>query len=160
MNYLLNQTRRAFTFIEVAVVIIIIGILAAMVVPKFSSVTDDAKAASVQGTLGGVRAAIAGFRTSALLSSKPPFPTLVELNTLGTVLQQPVPANPFTNQTAVQIVSALAAANRTTSNESSYGWNYFVDNSSTPPTAIFYANSTATTTVKNAAGAFLTANKL
>lgn len=155
-----SRTWRAFTFIEVAVVIIIIGILAAMVVPKFSSVTDDAKAASVQGTLGGVRAAISGFRTNALLSSRPPFPTLTELNTLGTVLQQPVPANPFTNQTAVQAVSSTAAANRTTSNESSYGWNYYVDNTSTPPTAIFYANTTATTTVKNAAGAFLTANKL
>ena len=95
-----------------------------------------------------------------MLSSKPPFPTLTELNTLGTVLQQAVPANPYTNKTAVQTVSATAAANRTTSNESSYGWNYYVDNASTPPTAIFYANTTTTTTVKNAAGAYLGANKL
>ncbi len=160
MNTLFRSARHAFTFIEVAVVIIIIGILAAMVVPKFTSVTDDAKAASVQGTLGGVRAAISGFRTSALLSGKSPFPTLKELNTLGTVVQQPVPANPFTNQSAVQAVSAAAAASRTMSNEAAFGWNYYVDNTTTPPTAIFYANSTTVTTVKDAAGINLTANKL
>jgi|CXWL01.1.fsa_nt_gi general secretion pathway protein G len=152
--------RHAFTFLEIAVVIIIIGILAAMVVPQFSSVTDDAKTASLQGTLGGVRAGIAGYRTQRLLAGQTPFPSLAELTTVGTVLQNEIPENPFNGKSAVQSVSAAAANARTVSNTSTYGWNFYADNTATPPKAIFYANSTDATTDLDDAGAARSANSL
>ena len=151
---------RAFTFIEVAVVIIIIGILAAMVIPRFGNVTDEARTASLQGTLGSVRSAIAGFRTARILAGGSPYPTLVELTTNGTVLEQEIPANPFTGVRGVQSVSAAQAAARAVASPTQYGWNYYVDNSATPPAAVFYPNCTTETTVTNAAGAASGANTL
>jgi prepilin-type N-terminal cleavage/methylation domain-containing protein len=156
----MRAVHRAFTFIEVAVVIIIIGILAAIVVPRFGNVTDEARSAALQGNLGSVRASIAGFRTSRLLAGGSPFPTLAELNTIGTVLEQEIPANPFTGVTGVQLVSAGEAARRTVSSPSTIGWNYYVDNSATPPVAVFYSNCENATTVLNASGVAKKANEL
>lgn len=152
--------RRAFTFVEVAVVLIILGILAAMVVPRFGGITDDARTASVQGTVNGVRASIAAYRTNALLAGNPPFPALKELLYPGLVLQSDIPPNPFTGVGGVREVSSKAGMYRLVDGEEKYGWNYYVDNSATPPVAIFYANSSAETTAKNADGKPLTANEL
>lgn len=160
MNRILSPFRHAFTFIEVAVVIIIIGILAAIVVPRFGNVTDEARTAATQGTLGSVRASIAGFRTSRLLAGGSPFPTLAELTTSGTVLEQVIPANPFTGATAVQAVSASAAAARTVSNPTQFGWNYYVDNTATPPVSIFYSNCETNTTGTDPSGAAKKASEL
>ncbi len=53
------QTQRGFTLIELVVVIVILGLLAAVALPKFIDVTTDARASSVQGVAGGLRAAVA-----------------------------------------------------------------------------------------------------
>ena len=152
--------RRAFTLFEAMIVIVIIGILAAIVIPNFGSVSNDAKAASVQGTLAGVRSSIASFRSAALLRGATPYPTLTELTTVGTVVQMTIPANPFSSVSGVQTVTATQARARTVVNAATYGWNYCVDASVTPTVMYFYANSTATTTVSNGAGGFLAANRL
>jgi hypothetical protein len=44
-------------------------------------------------------------------------------------------------------------------NPTAAGWNYYVDNSASPPTAIFYANSSDVTTTPNGSGGFKTANQ-
>ena len=54
----MNQ-QRGFTLIELVVVIVIIGLLAATALPKFIDVTTDARESSVQGVAGGLRAAAA-----------------------------------------------------------------------------------------------------
>ncbi|MEM7227674.1 MAG: prepilin-type N-terminal cleavage/methylation domain-containing protein [Planctomycetota bacterium] len=47
---------RAFTLIEILIVVVILGILAAIVVPQFSEASDDAAESSVKSTLQTVRA--------------------------------------------------------------------------------------------------------
>ncbi|CAG1008115.1 Type II secretion system protein G [Phycisphaerales bacterium] len=152
--------RRAFTFVEVMVVVVIVGILAAIVIPQFGGVTDDAKSAALQGGLGGVRSSIAGYRARQVIAGNTPFPTLGQLTTSGTVLQSEMPANPFNQKSNVQTVTQAQANARTVVNPTNFGWNYFVDNSANPPVAIFYANSSEKTTVTDGSGGFRTANQL
>lgn len=150
----------AFTFLEVMVVVVMIGILAAIVVPRFGGVTEDAKSSATQGVLGGVRSSIAAFRAKAVLAGTSPYPTLEEITTVGKVLQQEVPVNPFSGVGGVQTVSKAQADARAVINAGKVGWNYFVDNSADPPVAVFYANSSDETNVTNSKNGLKNANEL
>lgn len=152
--------RRGFTLLEVLIVVIILGILAAVVVPRFADATDDARTASLQSILGGVRSSIASFRTRAVIAGEDPFPTLDQLLEAGTVLQNELPPNPFTGVMGVQAVSIEQAQMRAVVNEQAAGWNYAVDNSSSPPMAIFYANCDDATTLRDESGEPTPANEL
>ncbi|MGE4357656.1 MAG: prepilin-type N-terminal cleavage/methylation domain-containing protein [Candidatus Omnitrophota bacterium] len=47
-----------FTLIELVIVIVIIGILAAIAIPKYLDLQKEAKKSSCQGTIGAIRAGI------------------------------------------------------------------------------------------------------
>lgn len=151
---------RAFSLVEVLVVVVILGILAAVVVPKFAVATDDARSAALEAAVGGVRSSIAAFRTRAVMEGVDPFPSLAELTTTGTVLQQSIPENPYSQLSAVQAVNQTQADNRTVVSPGSFGWNYYVDNASSPPRAVFYANSDDETSSPDGAGGVLDANEV
>ena len=53
-----TQKSKGFTLIELMIVVAIIGILAAVAIPKFADLVTKSKEASVKGTLGSVRSAL------------------------------------------------------------------------------------------------------
>lgn len=161
MNCSQTRTRRAFSLIELIAVMVVLAILAGVAAPRFFNYSDQAKTSSLKGTLGGVRSGIASFYANSSFNGAPAYPTLAELNTLGTVMQEAIPANPYSNLSAVrQVNNRNNALNRQTSQTNQFGWNYFVDNSSDPPMAIFWANSTEETTEDDSSGDPITANDM
>lgn len=148
----------AFTLIELIAVIVVLAILAGVAVPRYFDYTDRARSAAVQGTLGNIRSAIQNFYANASLSGTPAYPTLAQLTTVGTVLQDAFPSNPYNNLTSVTAATAAEWAARTTGGTA--GWRYYVDNTLTPPACGFYSNSTTATTVPASGGGFMNANQL
>lgn len=56
-----NRSRRAFTLIELLLVLVILGILAAIVVPKFSGRTEQARLAAAQTQIANFATALDAF---------------------------------------------------------------------------------------------------
>lgn len=148
--------RRGFSLLEVLIVVLVLGILAGIVVPQAGQASQTAKESSAKSSLATFRAGIASFRANAVLAGGAPYPTVAQLSTAETVVSGELPANPFNESRLVQVVSQSQAAARSVSG--SAGWNYYVDNSATPPVAIIYLNSNQTVT--NNAGESVTANQL
>ena len=53
-----NKVRRAFTMVELVFVIVVIGILTAIAVPKFGATRDDATLVKARTTVASIRSAI------------------------------------------------------------------------------------------------------
>src|ERR1041385_7003838 len=92
---------RAFTLIELIVVIVVLAILAGVAIPKYIDYAANAKAAATNGVLGGARDAIGHFYTYQAVLGTPTYPTLVQMQTPGTVLQDVLPANPYNDSNVI-----------------------------------------------------------
>jgi general secretion pathway protein G len=111
------RAHRGFTLVEVLIVVIILGILAAIVVPQFSTASSDAKLSALKTNLQTIRGQIqlykvqhadawptaASFTNQMTLSSKEDGTTAAVGTsgyTLGPYLQS-IPTNPYSNTSTV-----------------------------------------------------------
>ena len=115
---------RGFTLVELIAVIVVLAILAGVAIPKYFDYSAKAKESSCKGTLGGVRSAIANFYANSAVNGTAAYPTLTQLTTTGTVMQEPIAANPYNN------LATVIAASWTTSQAvaGTGGWNYDASN--------------------------------
>ncbi|MCG9695483.1 type II secretion system protein [Shewanella sp. Isolate11] len=65
-----KSRQQGFSLIELVIVIVILGILAATAIPRFLNVTDDAEDASVDGVAGGLATAVSFVRSQWEVSGR------------------------------------------------------------------------------------------
>lgn len=146
-----KSRRSAFTLIEVLIVVIIMAVLAATIIPQFSSSTKDAKMSNLKFNLHTIKSQLEMYKEHHL-SKYPTAATSEEFQNrmtqktkqdgtvdnvagaYGPYIEGTIPMNPFNNSNAVVIVTGdtePAAATGSTD-----GWQY------NPTHGWFYPNNT------------------
>ena len=145
----MKRNTRGFTLVEILIVVIILGILAAIVIPQFTNASNDARNNSVASTLQTLRSQIELFKIQhndtppaaanlvALLTAKSSTTETSVNNATGTAFGpyvQTFPTNPINGSSAV-VNTATAGS----------GWLYQVTGSTYTVKALDTTGTTALT---------------
>lgn len=74
----MKNMQKAFTMIELVFVIVILGILSAVAVPRLSSYINDANTAKAISTISSIRSSIASERQKGLIKGNVQYPQLLD----------------------------------------------------------------------------------
>ena len=86
------SAQKGFTLIELVVVIVILGILAATAAPKFIDLTGDAKESVMKGVEGSIESAVSMVHAKAIVAGKTTGDTTVEIGNVFYALVNGYPA--------------------------------------------------------------------
>ena len=110
------RINRAFTLVEILIVVVILGILAAVVIPQFVNASDEAQVGNIETQLRTLRTQVQLFRAQSDTSE---FPALVEgdadgavawADMIGSQLLQAAPVNPRTNSAEITFTANTGVA--------------------------------------------------
>ena len=127
------RRNRAFTLVEILIVVVILGILAAVVIPQFVNASDEAQVGNVETQLRTLRTQIQLFRAQSDTNA---FPELEEGEDDGEtawaamideqLLQSP-PINPRTNSAEITFTDDTGSAGIDTAMaDTTVGWYFNV----------------------------------
>lgn len=85
------RNEKGFTLIEIVMVIVILGVLAAVAIPRFINLQNEANAAALSGVVGGMASAMAT-NYAACVAGSAQCATVDNCNDTGTVMLGGVPA--------------------------------------------------------------------
>lgn len=105
-----TQVKRAFTLIEILIVVVILGILAAIVIPQFSDASTQANNANVHSQLQTLRGQLELYK----VQHQDTYPNLVANQWADLVAGdyvQAAPRNPLQAAATATVVAAAAGAN-------------------------------------------------
>ncbi len=124
-----RKKSRGFTLVEILIVVVILGILAAIVIPQFTQASTEAREASLRSNLQSIRSQIELFKiqhNDIAPTDNTTFEDQMTLRTTqaGAVLAagefgpylQAIPVNPFTTANTINAVYAAGG-----------DWTYAVD---------------------------------
>ena len=125
------KSKKGFTLVEILIVVVILGILAAIVIPQFTNASDEAKTSSVASDLQTIRSQIELYKIqhnnnlpgtqqsvsfeNAMTNKTDVDGTLNASGLYGAYLQS-VPINPWNNKSTVETSGTVG--------DGSSGWNF------------------------------------
>jgi type II secretory pathway pseudopilin PulG len=88
-----------FTLIELVIIIVVLGILAAVAIPKYKDISGEAREAACRASLGSLRSGITiWYANQAVKTGTATWPVIDSLTTYGVVMANGIPANPYQNE--------------------------------------------------------------
>ena len=106
-----HRNERGFTLIELVIVIVILGILAAVAIPKYEDMQEQARSSTLKGQVGSIRSAVAIQYGRNALAGSATFPVLD-----GTIFADgQVPKEPVMKSNAVKTTPGV---------DNTGGWQY------------------------------------
>lgn len=111
------RDKKAFTLIELVMVIVILGILSAIAIPKFVDLAGEAKQNATKSGLGAIRSVIAIEYAKNATSGTASFPTAI---TTDLFADERIPTNKLNDATGVAATAAVPSGTATSTN----GWWY------------------------------------
>jgi len=118
-----GANQKGFTLIELVMIIVILGILAAVALPKYQDLSSEAREAAARGSLGALRSAITIYYANHAVQDSAHWPPIDSVR--YAIMAQGVPDNPYCAD-ADHPDSVVAGVTKGTLVGTDCGWAYLV----------------------------------
>ncbi len=135
---MIREQKAGFTLIELVIVIVILGILASLALPKFVDIVTDAKMSATKGGLGALRAVVALKYSKTIVGGGTTLPSTIDATDF---FDGKLPVNKLNDQSIINLTAAAVTGDTVTS---ASGWWYVTGTGTAAGQAGAYSDGTVT----------------